>query len=257
MGSLKRSQELVRNYRIDSPPAKHLYIIKAISKVGKGPPRLAARGSAPRTMSEQTIARYIRERKQNTRCIADQIQIAHAMWDSSVTQSHEGIKGNDVETELELDLEYNVRTSLSHLEELGLVEEFVPPGPKTLVIAEWMDNGEGKIINGEVDVAANEGLNALAREIEPGESGGEAATATDGSGTTIRSVLAAEFNLIPDTVEEYLRTTQKPVDVLNRAVDAIEEANDINTSDSYGRIAFINMPYRYRLTEEAAEMYEQ
>lgn len=47
------------------------------------------------------------------------------------------------------------------------------------------------------------------------------------------------------------------MDDLNDVGDAIEEADGIEVGDDYGNIGFINMPYRYRLTEKAIELYER
>lgn len=179
------------------------------------------------------------------------------MWANGVDPDHDGLKASEVKEELNLDLEFKVRTSLSHLEEVDYVEEFTPPGPGTLVIAEWMDDGEGEIVLGRVEEAAEEGLDALASEVETTPSGSGGVTAADGSGVTIRSVLAAEFDLVPHKVENYLRSTDKPVKVLNRAVEAVKEADEVKASEDYGEIVFINMPYRYRLTEKAVELYEK
>lgn len=207
-------------------------------------------------MSKEDTGRAIRSRKSSARSIDEQVEISHAMWENDILPEHDGIKANDIEDRLSLELEFTVRTSLSHLEEIDIVEEFIPPGPETLVIAEWMNGGEGKVVLGEVEEAAVEGLEALHSDLEPTSSESGAATAADGSGVTIRSTVASEFDLVPEKVGEYLRTTDKPVKVLNRAVDAINEEEGIETSDDYGKIAFINMPYRYRLTEWAVELYE-
>ena len=208
-------------------------------------------------MSKKDVESFIRQRKRSTRSIDEQVQIAHAKWADNVDQDHDGIKRKEIEDELGLSLRYKAGTSLHHLEEIGIVEEFTPPGPPVLVIAEWMNDGEGKVVLGEVDEAAQEGLEALAGEIGSPSSGSGTATAADGGGVTTRSVVASEFDLVPEKVEDYLRATDKPVKVLNRAVEAIEEADGIKIGDDYGEIAFINMPYRYRLTQMAVDLYKQ
>lgn len=210
----------------------------------------------PDTMTKPDVRRRLSERQDATRSIEDQVSIAHAMWDQRIGQDHEGLKADDLEDELNLDLEFKVRTSLGHLEESSIVEEFLPPGPETLVIAEWKDDGDGEIVNGEVGDAAREGLEALAELVESSSAPAGTETAADGSGVTVRSTVATKFDIVPEKVEEFLRTTDRPVEVLNGAVEAIQDTEDVETSDGFGEIVFINMPYRYRLTERAEDLYE-
>lgn len=210
----------------------------------------------PDNMSKPDVRRRLSERQDATRSIDDQATIAHAMWDRGIGPEQEGLKADDIEDELDLDLEFKVRTSLGHLEESSIVEEFLPPGPETLVIAEWKDNGDGEIVNGEVGEAAAEGLEALAELVESSGAAGGLETAADGSGVTIRSTVASKFNIVPEKVEEFLRTTDRRVEVLNDAVEAIQETEGVETTDDFGEIVFINMPYRYRLTESAVALYE-
>lgn len=200
---------------------------------------------------------YIRRRKRNARSIDDQVTIAHAMWEHGIGPDHEGLKADDVADELGVTLGFAVRTSLRHLGEAGIVEEFLPPGPETLVIAEWRDGGDGEVVNGEVGEAAEEALDALADELEARSAGTGATTAADGSGATLRAVVSEALDVVPDHVEDYLRTTDEPVDVLIDAVGAIEDASGVSIPSGCGELAFINMPYRYRLTPKAVRLYER
>lgn len=177
------------------------------------------------------------------------------MWEQNVDQDHDGLKRKEIEGELGLTLRYKPRTSLHHLEEIGIVEEFVRR-PETLVIAEWMDDGEGEIVLGRVEEAAQEGLTALADHVESEEPTDKTVAVADGAGSTLQSVIASEMDLIPEEVENYLRSTTEPVEVLNRAVEAIEEDDNLTVGADYGKIVFINTPYRYRLTEMAASLCE-
>lgn len=208
-------------------------------------------------MTDRHIERYLRERKRRTRSLEEQIDIAHAMWNHSIGPTHDGLKSSEIEDELGLNLNFEAKTSLKHLEDVDLVEEFVPPGPDTLVIAPWMDNGEGDVINGEVTEAAEEGLDALVDDLKDSSAGSGTRTAADGSGVTTRSVVAAEFDVVPDQVEEFLKTASDPVDVLNRAVEAIEETDGVEVGDGYDEILFINQAHRFRLTEQAVGLYER
>ncbi|RKD87649.1 hypothetical protein ATJ93_4547 [Halopiger aswanensis] len=177
------------------------------------------------------------------------------MWVNGIGPDHDGLKANEIEDELELDLEYTAKTSLKHLVDVNIVEEFTPSGPSTLVIASWMDGGDGDVVNGNVTEAAEEGLRALADEVSTEPSSDGEAAATDGGG--LSTIIADEFDLVIDKVENFLRTTDRPVDVLNQAVEAIEEADGVEVGEDYGEIAFINMPHRFRLTDRAVSLYEQ
>lgn len=206
-------------------------------------------------MAKRHIEYAIRYIMRITDSTGDQIAISHAVWDEGIAPDHDGLKANDIEDELQLDLNFGVRTSLTHLEEMGLVEEINPPGPDIFVIAEWMDDGEGEIINGEVEESANEAIEALVEDLDPySPSDGDTLTATDG-GRHLRTVLSEEFDLIPEAVEDYLTTIVDPVEGLNTAVEAIEETDGVELGDDYGKIAFIRMPFKYRLTRKAVELY--
>lgn len=78
----------------------------------------------------------------------------------------------------------------------------------------------------------------------------------DGAGITVRTVVANEFDVMPEAVEQYLRKGDQ-VDKLNDAIEAIEDHDDIETRDNYGKIGFRNVAYRYRLTEKAVGLVEQ
>lgn len=89
---------------------------------------------------------------------------------------------------------------------------------------------------------------------DPASGGNEPAMADD-SGTTVRSIVAPEFNVIPEAVEGTLRNGN-PVDQLNNSVEAIEEAEDVEPRKDYGKIQFINPPKHYCLTKSAVKLYE-
>lgn len=207
-------------------------------------------------MPKEAIESYIRERTRSTKSTESIINLSHWLQANGIGPDHNGLKRTEIEDRVGEDLNYTVGTVLTHLTEIGLVEEFAPPGPSTLVIAEWLNGGDGDIVNGEVGETAREGLQALIDDLETvSDEDATSATATDGSGPTKRGVVSGEFALVPEMAEDYLRTTDDPVDTLNDAVDAIEEADNVEVGDDYGKIAFINMPYRYRLTHTALGLY--
>lgn len=209
-------------------------------------------------MGKTHAEREIRTKKRHTRSVGEQVQIDHAMWDNAIVPNHDGIRAAEIEDRLGLDLTFNPRTSLGHLAEIDMVEEFFPPGPEVLAIAEWMGD-DGEVVLGEVDEAAEEGIEALIDDIRDSDSpeGGDAPAVADGGAATLRHVVADTFDLEPEAVEEHLKSTDDQVKALNKAVDSIEETEGFDLGDDYGRIAFINRAYRYRLTDKAIDLYQR
>ncbi len=210
-------------------------------------------------MAKTHVKRHIYSRKRSTDSVAEQVEIAHAMWDAGIRPDHDGLKLKEIEDALDLELEYNVDTSVkTHLNETDLVEEFLPPGNDTLVIAEWRDEGEG-VVNGNVDEAIDEGIQNLNDHIQEDDPASDEDTSAvaDGGRVTLRQVVADRFDIrIPETVEEFLRNGDR-LEKLNAAVEVIKENDEISKRDDYGKISIINMPYRYRLTEWAVEQYKR
>lgn len=207
-------------------------------------------------MGKPEVRQYIRSEKGNTRSVEEQVQIAHAMWDlGHGPATDDGPKRKTVEDVLGLELEFQPRTSLGHLEEINIVEAFQQPGPETYVIADWHPD---VFVMGDVPGAAREGLEALIDHLHDEDAppeGGSPAVA-DGSGATLRHVVSDAFDLQPSALEEFLRSGD-PVEKLNRAVDAVENSEGYDPRDDYGRIRFVNTPYHYRLTSFAVSLYEE
>lgn len=206
-------------------------------------------------MSKQDVEAYIHRQKRNTHSVDDQVEIAHAMWARGKLPDEEGIKRSDLEDELGLDLDYSVKTSLRHLEEIDIIEEYREPGPDTYVIADWHDK---TFIMGMVDETAEEGIEALIDHVQDEDpvTGDDTPVIADGAGTTLRQVVAEEFDLQPHALEDHLRGDNQ-VDKLNDAVEGVEAHDDFETRDDYGEIRFVNVPYRYRLTAFTVDLYEQ
>lgn len=222
---------------------------------------------AAKTTDPGRLAEYIRERKDGTRSIDDQVAITRAFHDAGIGPDHEGIRRTEVPERLDVDIVHQPRTVLDHLVEIDLLEETTPPGPDVFEISERTD----EIVNGRLTEAAEENIEALVShiddELQPITLGDDAAelagsdagasppsiASADGAGRTIRSILASEFGVDPERVIEYLRSGD-PVERLNAAVDAIESAEEVSRSESYGRILFVNQAYRYRLTERAMQL---
>lgn len=206
---------------------------------------------------QSSLVRYIRDSNSYQPSVSDQVELTRALEDAGVGPDHDGLKTSEIETELDLDLEYHVRTVLQNLEAIDVVEKEQSPGPSVFAISESTD----EIVNGHVVEAAKENLEALVNhmddevhEINVDQFQAESGIAvTDGAGRTIRSLLAEEFSVSLERVEERLRQGD-PVETLNTAISAIEVSENARKRGDYGKIRFVNPAYRYRLTEKAVEM---
>ena len=205
-------------------------------------------------MSKQHAERYIRVQKQNTRSVDEQVQISHAMWESGTGPDADGIKKDDLEDKLQLDLDFNIETSIRHLTEIDALEGNAPSGPDFYAISESRD----EIVLGRTDEVAVDDIGSIIEHVQdndPPREGDEVAV-TDGGEPTLRGILADEFDIIPTAVEQYLQGGDH-VEKLNAAVEAIEDSDTVAARDDYGKIIFRRGAYRYRLTEEQANRYEQ
>jgi hypothetical protein len=209
------------------------------------------------------VGRYIREQSGETRSADDLIEVVTALYEADIGPDHDGIKRIELLERFDVDIEFTPQTVLARLVEVGLLEEVTPHGPGFFAISERID----EIVNGRVTEEAEENVDALVAHIDDelqsveltddaAELDGRRTTSTpsvaqaDGAGRTIRSILAAEFDVPPERVVDYLRSGD-PIDRLNAAVDAIEASEEVSKSQEYGRIVFRRPAYRYRLTEKA------
>lgn len=214
----------------------------------------------------ERLANYIRERKASTHSLDDQIAVAKAFYRNDIGPDHDGLKRQAVAEELDLDAEYSLRTILSHLVDIDILEQIEPAGPNVFAISERID----EIVNGRVEEEAVQNIEALIRHIddelqtvqledEAAEWSDRGGTVTspsvalaDGAGRTIRSIIASEFTIDPERVIDYLRSGD-PVDRLNAAVTAIESSEEVTKSEDYGKILFVSPAYRYRLSQTAID----
>lgn len=201
------------------------------------------------------IATYIQERNGDTPSVDDQISVATALYEAGIGPDHAGLTRTEIAERLAF--EYSSHTVLKNLVDIDVLEEFQPPGPSTYVIGERRD----QIVNGEVEATVEEEIENLIDDMvahiddrivtmDDGQAGDRVILA-DGAGRTIRSILAEEFDIRPSEVESYLREGDK-LSKLNEAVDAIEESEDVDQEDGYGRVVFRTPAYRYRLTSAAS-----
>jgi len=203
-------------------------------------------------MSKAHIEHAISTLKQETRSIDSQITVAHWLLSNGYGPTSDGITRSTIEDDLSKPLTHAAGTSLSHLADIGLVEEFLEQDI-TYTIAEWHPD---TFVMGMVEEAAIDGIEALIDDLEPLEAqDGAGEIVADGSGLSLREVVADAFDLSPEKVESYLRGGD-PVERLNRATEVIEENEEHKIGDNYGKIEFRNPAYRYRLTETARRLYE-
>jgi len=203
-------------------------------------------------MSKDHIKHTISTLKQETRSIDSQITVAHWLLSNGYGPTSDGIKRSTIEDDFSNSLTHAVGTSLSHLADIGLVEEFLEQDI-TYTIAEWHSD---TFVMGMVEQAATDGIEALIDDLEPVKPQDDTAEiAADGSGLSLREVVADAFDLSPEKVESYLRGGD-PVERLNKATEAIEESEEHKVGDNYGKIEFRNPAYRYRLTETARQLYD-
>ncbi|NHN64267.1 hypothetical protein G9463_13305 [Haloarcula sp. JP-Z28] len=213
------------------------------------------------------LVRYIRERKGNTHSVDDQVSVAKAFYKAGIGSEDEGIKRAEMIDSLDVNIEYQPRTVLNHLVDIGILAQTAPPGPDVFAISERLDD----IVNGHVTEEAEANLKALIAHIDDelqvtalsedaverdgpqSRASAPSVAVADGAGRTIRSILAAEFGIEPEQVIDFLRSGD-PVDRLNTAVEAIESSEEVTKSENYGQIVFVRPAYRYQLTEQAIEL---
>jgi len=205
------------------------------------------------------LAAYIRDQKGDLPSVDDQISIVTALYEEEIGPESEGLTRNEIAERLTF--EHSFSTAINHLVDLGVLEEFQPPGPSTYAISERRD----QIISGEVEETVQEEIERLIDDMVDrldnpmrpgdGEYAGDTVIRADGGRRTLRFILAEEFDIRPDKVESYLREGNQ-LSKLNRAVDAIEES-EVDKGDDYGRVIFRHAPYRYRLSEFAMSLAEE
>lgn len=222
---------------------------------------IARYADAPRPSDgkeDSPVETEIRVAKSNTESVEDQIAVVQSMYDAGIGPDHPGLTASDLKESLSVETSFHLRTSLTHLEEIGLVEAVTPTGPDVYAISERLD----EIINGKIEEVATDDLENLIAHMEDelyavdisDVQKGDVVAIADG-GTTIRSILATEFGIDPEAVESYLRKGDS-VEKLNTAVDAIEGSDKVSSGGKYGRIIFRRPANRYRLTNRAVEHFE-
>jgi len=232
---------------------------EASRKIGFARVRLRAypselSGYEHRRMAESHTKTIIRFLKGSKDSIEDITNIVLNMWDKGIGPTHEGTTRSDVESDLGISLNYAAKTGLEHAVDTRLVERD-PEDSDDLpvyVIAEWMNGGSGDVVNGNVDDAAEEAIEAIIDHIHATDPSGSTAVA-DG-GLTVRDVVADEFTAAASAIEGRLRRGDL-VENVNTAVEAIEESSHVSMRSDYGRITFRYGAFNYRLTPLAVTLF--
>jgi hypothetical protein len=208
-------------------------------------------------MSKQDVEQYIREQKHNTRSIDDHVKISHEMWEHVIPPGNKGLKASEFEESLGLDLDYDVGTSLDHLEEIDIVDAHFESHNEWHPLAEWKGD-DGEIVFGdELDAAVREAIDALVEQMSNASGSGDTPAVVDGGATAVRRVVADEFDYAPEKIDDYLQENNEDVDTLNKAVQAVKESDQVVVTDDYGEIDFIPRAYYYTLTSKAVRLYEK
>ncbi len=205
------------------------------------------------------LIRRITKKNSHTRSMEDQVALARLMYDEGIVAPDKWVSLKDMRDLMEensispFTILY-LRTCVENLREIDVIERRKPPGPDAYVIGERID----EIINGRVEEYAEEEIESLIRHmddeieriqtvhIDPDDGDGRDVAMTDGSGKTIRNVLAQEFGVPSEDIEEYLRVGNK-ISKLNEAVQAIKQHDELTTEEEYGEILFLTQPYQYSL----------
>jgi hypothetical protein len=201
----------------------------------------------------RTVVHYLNDHTDSTQ---DQVDVLLAMDDEGIHPSHDGIRRKQVEDVLGISLEYRASTSLGHLVQIGMLERDpeVYEDLRTFVIADWLST-DGEIVNGRVRQVAEEAIDAIIEHVhDTDRTGGDSEALADGSGVSLRRILAGALDVDPPAdVEERLREGDLVLNVRD-AVEAIEDHPAVSTRDDYGMIRFRNEAYRYRLSDRAINL---
>lgn len=208
-------------------------------------------------MSKTLVERVIRWLKASARSIDDIIAIAHAMWDYGIGPDSKGLRVAEIEEALDLDLDYDPKTSVGHLEDLELVDAHFESHNEWHPVAQWMGDDGEMLFGDELDAAIREAIDALIDQMSDVSETGDTPAVADGGGATVRTVVADEFDYAPEDIDDYLLEHNEDAETLNSAVEAIEEAEGVSTNEDYGVVDFIPRAYYYRLTKRAVNLYER
>ncbi|QZP36339.1 hypothetical protein [Halobaculum magnesiiphilum] len=176
--------------------------------------------------------------------------VAQFLYAEGITSKDEALKENEIEELLEkrgIELEYKLRTCLDNLRDIPVIVGRFPPGSKYVPISERRD----EVIFDEVEETVRHDRAALIEHIhdDDPDDEDELLLTADGRGVTVREVIAADADIDPERVEEFLhsgsRDTQR--ERLNDAIDAILDADEVEKRDTYGKVVFRHKAYRYHL----------
>ena len=192
----------------------------------------------------------IREENGDQPSVDDQMTVARTLYDEGVLSEEEALKEDEIGELLEErgdELEYKLRTSLDNLRDIPVIVGYFPPGSRYVPISERRD----EIIFGEVEETVRVDREALLDHVhddDPDEEE-ELLLTADGSGITVRQVIADDADIDLEDVEHHLRSGSRDTqrERLNDAIDAIVDSDEVTKRDDYGKVVFRHKAYRYYL----------
>lgn len=203
------------------------------------------------------VIEYVREENEGQPSLKDQVRQLVILTDENATPNGDALKSSEIDEladERGITFDCNIDTGLKNLCKTKAVERFFSQGGRVYVISQRLD----EIVLGrweEVLLNDREAIIDHIQDDDPVDDEGEPKAVTDGTGVTVRSVVAEGLGVVPEGVEAHLRagelTDQR--ERLNDAIDAINENEDVEKRDTYGKIVLRHEAYRYQLTEWAVD----
>ncbi|WP_256392809.1 hypothetical protein [Natronoarchaeum rubrum] len=146
-----------------------------------------------------------------------------------------------------IDLNHNVNTTLGNLHDLGLLARYYPDaGNDAIIVSERLDD----VVFESWEEVTLRDQQALIEHIHEQE---EQLTAwADGGVVPLRRILAVEFDVPPEEVEDHLHTgtIDEQREKLNEAINVVEAHEEVDSRDSYGRVEWLHKGYRYWVPSE-------
>lgn len=189
--------------------------------------------------------------------VDDQINLAKLLYEWGVTPGQERRRAEIAELleDHNEELDHTLRTVLDNLEEIDVVESFYPhDGNRWFPISERLD----EVVLGKFEEVVKTDQRRFIRHMDSGHDGSDSRAAADG-GVSIRTVLAGHFDVMPENVETVLRQgdINEQRDTLNEAIWVVDQHDELENGDNYGRVVWRHMALRYQLTAWAINAFAE
>lgn len=113
------------------------------------------------------------------------------------------------------------------------------------------------VFGDELNEAVGEAITAISDHMSDIPDAGDSRVVADGAGINVRRIVADEFDYDPEKIDDHLLEHDDDVATLDKAVEAIQESDEVPVRDDYGEIDFVPRAYYYRLTGRAVGLYEK